>query len=98
MVVSSDVKVGVIWAGVVAPYYDLLYNWRRSRSFIPSPSSSGVGWRTAWIEEFGSPEENPAFWDSVSANSYLTDLSGAIQLHHGTEDEDVPLKFSQNLP
>jgi uncharacterized protein len=97
MVVSTDVKVGVIWAGVIAPYVDLLYNWRRSGSFVASPSSRGVGWRTAWVEEFGSPEENPAFWDSVSANSYLDSLSGAIQLHHGTADEDVPLMFSEDL-
>ncbi len=97
MVISQDIKVGVIWAGVVASYTDLLYNWRRTGSFTPSPSSRGVGWRTSWIEAYGTPEQNPAFWDSVSATSYLSDLSGPLQLHHGTEDEDVPLEFSIRL-
>jgi len=97
MVISKDVKVGVIWAGVVASYPDMLYNWRRTGSFTPSPSSRGVGWRTGWIEAFGSPEDNPIFWDSVSATSYLADLSGPLELHHGTEDEDVPLEFSVRL-
>jgi uncharacterized protein len=97
MVISKDVKVGVIWAGVVASYPDLLYNWRRTGSFTPSPSSRGVGWRTAWIKEFGTPEDNPAFWDSVSATSYLADLSGPLELHHGLEDEDVPVEFSIRL-
>ncbi|NOH04001.1 MAG: S9 family peptidase [Chloroflexi bacterium] len=97
MVISKDVKAGVIWAGVVASYPDLLYNWRRTGSFTPSPSSRGVGWRTAWIEAYGTPEQNPAFWDSVSATSYLADLSGPLQLHHGTNDEDVPLAFSIRL-
>lgn len=97
MVISDDVKVGVIWAGVVASYPDLLYNWRRTGSFTPSPSSRGVGWRTRWIEAYGTPEQNPVFWDSVSATSYLADLSGPLELHHGTEDEDVPLKFSIRL-
>jgi dipeptidyl aminopeptidase/acylaminoacyl peptidase len=97
MVISKDVKVGVIWAGVVASYTDMLYNWRRTGSFTPSPSSRGVGWRTAWLETYGSPEENPVFWDSVSATSYLTDLSGPLELHHGTDDEDVPLAFSIRL-
>ncbi len=97
MVISDDVKVGVIWAGVVASYTDLLYNWRRTGSFTPSPSSRGVGWRTGWIEAYGTPEDNPVFWDSVSANSYLADLSGPLELHHGTEDEDVPLEFSIRL-
>ena len=97
MVISKDVKVGVIWAGVVASYPDMLYHRRRTGSFTPSPSSRGVGWRTGWIEAFGTPEQNPVFWDSVSATSYLADLSGPLELHHGTEDEDVPLEFSIRL-
>jgi dipeptidyl aminopeptidase/acylaminoacyl peptidase len=97
MVVSKDVKVGVIWAGVVASYPDLLYNWRRTGAFTPSPSSRGIGWRTEWIETFGTPEQNPAFWNSVSATSYLADLSGPLELHHGTADEDVPVEFSIRL-
>ena len=97
MVISKDVKVGVIWAGVVASYPDMLYNWRRTGSFTPSPSSRGVGWRTQWIEAYGTPEDNPVFWDSVSATSYLADLSGPLELHHGTADEDVPLEFSIRL-
>ncbi|MCE9647796.1 MAG: alpha/beta fold hydrolase [Chloroflexi bacterium] len=97
MVISRDVKVGVIWAGVVASYPDLLYNWHRSGAFTPSPSSRGVGWRTEWIETFGTPEQNPAFWNSVSATSYLADLSGPLELHHGTADEDVPVEFSIRL-
>lgn len=97
MVISQDVKVGVIWAGVVASYAEMLYNWRRTGSFTPSPSSRGVGWRTQWLEEFGAPDENPAFWDSISATSHLSDLSGPLQLHHGTADKDVPLEFSIRL-
>lgn len=97
MVISKDVKVGVIWAGVVASYPEMLYNWRRTGSFTPSPSSRGIGWRDAWLEQYGAPEQNPAFWDSISATSYLADLSGPLQLHHGTEDEDVPLAFSIRL-
>jgi len=97
MVISKDIKVGVIWAGVVASYTDMLYNWRRTGSFTPSPSSRGVDWRTAWLEEFGTPEDNSVFWDSVSATAYLADLSGPLELHHGTADEDVPLGFSIRL-
>ena len=98
MVVSKDIKVGVIWAGVVGSYPDLLYNWRRTNPGVtPSPDSTGRGWRQSWLGQFGTPEENPDFWNSISANSYLADLSGPIQLHHGTADEDVPLQFSETL-
>ena len=98
MVLSGDVKAGVIWAGVVASYPDLLCCWRRSGPAVtPSVSSRGISWRAEWTELYGSPEDNPEFWNSISANSYLQDLSGPIQLHHGTDDTDVPLEFSQNL-
>jgi dipeptidyl aminopeptidase/acylaminoacyl peptidase len=97
MVISEDIKAGVIWAGVVASYPEMLYNWRRTGSFTPSPSSTGRGWRSGWINQYGTPEQNPVFWDSVSANSYLTDLSGPLQLHHGTNDDDVPVEFSIRL-
>jgi dipeptidyl aminopeptidase/acylaminoacyl peptidase len=98
MVVSSDIKAGVIWAGVVGSYPDLLYNWsRRGATVTPSPSSRGRRWRQEWLAQYGTPDENAAFWQRISANSYLTSLSGPIQLHHGTEDEDVPLEFSQTL-
>ena len=97
MVISDEIKAGVIWAGVVASYTDLLYNWRRTGAFTPSPSSTGRGWRGSWIEQYGTPEQNPVFWDSVSATSYLTDISGPLQLHHGTNDDDVPVEFSIRL-
>lgn len=97
MVVSKDIKAGIIWAGVVGTYEDLLNNWRR-RNFSPSPSPNGTRrWRQELVEKYGSPEQNPQFWNSISANSYLKDISGPLQLHHGTADESVPLLFSQNL-
>ena len=97
MVVTGDIKAGVIWAGVVASYPDLLYNWRRGPTASPDSTPRPGSWRTTFVEQYGSPEENPAFWASISANSYLGDVSGPIQLHHGTADEDVPLVFSENL-
>lgn len=98
MVVSQDIKVGVIWAGVVVSYPDLLNSWRR-RSTNPPPSLAGGvrRWRETLVEQYGTPEENPQFWNSISANSYLQDISGPLQLHHGTADQSVPLQFSQKL-
>jgi dipeptidyl aminopeptidase/acylaminoacyl peptidase len=97
MVITDDIKAGVIWAGVVGSYEDLLYNWRRGNgSSVPSTPRPG-SWRTSLVEQYGSPGQNPGFWDSISANAYVADLSGPIQLHHGTNDADVPLLFSENL-
>jgi dipeptidyl aminopeptidase/acylaminoacyl peptidase len=96
MVIRDDIKAGVIWAGVVASYPDLLAKWRRGPgAVVPTPNPRS--WRNSLIKQYGSPEENPEFWNSISANSYISDVSGPIQLHHGTADEDVPLEFSETL-
>jgi uncharacterized protein len=98
MVVTKDIKAGVIWAGVVGSYPDLLTNWRRRASITPQATSGlNRGWRQALVERYGEPEDNPAFWASISANSFLKDISGPVQLHHGTADTSVPVMFSEKL-
>ncbi|MCB0130153.1 MAG: alpha/beta fold hydrolase [Caldilineaceae bacterium] len=96
MVTDPEIKVGVIWAGVVASYPDIIERW--TRSYVPSTIPTGARrWRQQLQDTYGTPAENPTFWASVSANSYLDDLSGPIQLHHGTADDSVPILFSQLL-
>lgn len=99
MVVDQDIKAGVIWAGVVASYPDLLNNWRRRPGVsTPSPAPSGTRrWRDVLTQDFGSPEQNPGFWNSISANAYLSEISGPLQIHHGTNDSSVPVGFSESL-
>ena len=97
MVISKDIKAGVIWGGVVASYTDLLTKWRRGPGASTPPTPSARSWRFSLAQQYGSPEENPEFWNSISANSYLQDISGPLQLHHGTADAEVPLEFSELL-
>ena len=98
MVVSGDIKAGVIWGGVVASYPDLLNNWRRRNSTIsPIPGNTQRGWRQSLVNQYGEPEQNPEFWNSISANSYLSDSCGPVQLHHGGADHSVPPAFSEKL-
>ncbi len=96
MVTNKDIKAGVIWAGVVASYPDLLTRWRvtpTAPTATPRPTA-GRRWTTELVALYGTPEQNPTFWNSISPNSYLKDLSGPIQLHHGTLDTSVPYEFS----
>jgi dipeptidyl aminopeptidase/acylaminoacyl peptidase len=101
MVVTQDVKVGVIWAGMSGAYPDIL-EWQRQRLGsrpTPTPGPDGRTGRGAerLVTEYGTPEENPAFWAAISATSYLSDISGPIQLHHGTADTSVPYEWSEEL-
>jgi dipeptidyl aminopeptidase/acylaminoacyl peptidase len=100
MVVSKDIKAGVIWGGVVGSYPDLLEHWRRPTDVAVtlSPTSGRGGrWRADLITIYGSPDDNPGFWAAISPNSYLRDLSGPVQLHHSTTDESVPFVLSELL-
>jgi dipeptidyl aminopeptidase/acylaminoacyl peptidase len=103
MVVDTDIKAGVIWAGVVASYPDLFERWRRpgSNGDVPHPALNSIQrrgrWRQGLMTTYGSPDDNPDFWASVSPNSYVSDLSGPVQLHHGTADSSVPVEFSETL-
>ncbi|OGO61816.1 MAG: peptidase [Chloroflexi bacterium RBG_19FT_COMBO_49_13] len=100
MVISPVIRAGVIWSGVVGSYPDMICCWRRPTPGVPTSTPNPnfrSGWRTQWQNLYGSPEENPAFWMGISANSYLSDLSGPVQLHHGTGDTEVPIAFPQNL-
>ena len=102
MVIDTDIKAGVIWAGVVASYPDLFARWRRGNSAgdtppTPNPNSSRGRWRRGLTDTYGSPEDNPEFWAAISPNTYLSDLSGPVQLHHGTADHSVPVEFSETL-
>jgi dipeptidyl aminopeptidase/acylaminoacyl peptidase len=87
MVADQGIKAGVIWAGVVASYDEMFRSWFGGNS----------RWRDETVRQYGSPSDNPAFWNALSANSFLADLSGPIQIHHGTADTSVPYSYSVML-
>jgi len=107
MVVSKDIKAGVIWGGVVAPYPNIFARVTDTTRPTATPQATpvppgGLGpygrpWRQELTEKYGSPEQNPAFWASISPNSYLSDISGPLQLHHSVTDEEVPVAASKTL-
>lgn len=97
MVISKDIKAGVIWAGTVAPASEQLGMWGGGSGSGPSSPHAVPRGPNDLTQQYGTPEQNPEFWASLSPTSYLANLSGPVQLHHGTADEEVPLRFSQTL-
>jgi len=102
MVISKDIRAGVIWGGVVGTYQEIFDEWWNRRvgpTFTPSQRERQANrpTRQSFIEKFGEPADSSEFWRSISPNFYLKDISGPIQLHHGTADETVPYTLSEKL-
>src|SRR3972149_11528971 len=99
MVATKDIKAGVIWAGVVASYEDMIKNWRRTVPFMLSEREQAFRrpGRQTLIDKYGDTDRNPKFWQSISPIYFIKDISGPLQLHHGTSDNDVPILFSERL-
>jgi dipeptidyl aminopeptidase/acylaminoacyl peptidase len=97
MVISKAIKAGVIWAGTVTSVvYQMAHPRRPGPTSTPGPSGARGG-RAQMLAQYGTPDQNPAFWNSLSPNSYLADLSGPLQLHHGAADTTVPPAYSSVL-
>lgn len=99
MVINRDIKAGVIWAGVVASYQDMAENWHRNRPWSPSARELTFRrpGRQTLIDKYGDFTNNPRFWESIAPISYVADIGGPIQIHHGTADTEVPILFSEKL-
>ncbi len=95
MVTSKAIKAGVIWAGVVGSYSDMMYNWHATPP--ASLSSSAHSWQHVFVDLYGDPATNPTFWASISPITFVADLSGPLQIHHGEDDKEVPIAFSESL-
>lgn len=81
------VDAAVLFAPVSANYERNYERWTKS--------DSDTGKKI--IAEHGTPEANPDFWNAVSAKNYFDRIITPIQNHHGTQDESVELKWSDEL-
>lgn len=95
-VVNPNIKATVYAAGVVASTEDILYNWPNSPMPNDMPASIHAA-RDALLAQYGTPMTNPEFWNSVSAINYVSNITGASQIHHSQADAVVPIDFSIKL-
>ncbi|MFY9492972.1 MAG: alpha/beta fold hydrolase [Minisyncoccia bacterium] len=49
------------------------------------------------LETYGSPEDNLEFWNNISAINFLDKIQSPILIHHGDQDESVPVAWSDKL-
>lgn len=81
------VKAAVLLAPVSANYERNYERWTRR--------DSEAGKQI--IARYGTPEQNPDFWNGVSAKNYFDRIVTPIQNHHGTSDESVEIRWSDEL-
>lgn len=100
MVVTDTIKAGVIWAGVTAPYPMIIQRWVERWADRPTPTPNPDDTANDWNDEIfrlDAVEENRAFWEAIDPFSYLDEMSGPVQIHHGTADDSVPVEYSEIL-
>jgi dipeptidyl aminopeptidase/acylaminoacyl peptidase len=100
MVVNTkDIKAAVIWGGVVAPYKMLTTDWQK---FVPyQQPKEDLEIENKHMDElistYGTPLNNPNFWNSIDPFNFLKDTNTPLELDAGGSDEEVPPFFSANL-
>ncbi len=97
--ISPDIKVAVIWGGVVGDYNDIIYNWADKVSYKPAAEDlylRNLGLSTL-LAANGSPSQNPTFWGSIDPTFNLNYIKAPIQIHVGLSDPQVPPAFSKSL-
>jgi len=93
----KDIKAAVIWGGVVGSYTQI-FHWHDPK-YHPSAYELSLRnkYRAELIKQYGTPESNPAFWNSIDPTYFIQDITSPVQLHVGTDDEEVAPAFSRSL-
>ena len=107
MLISEDIKAGVIWAGAVYSYADFAQYGISDNSYVHKPYETREGKQEQNREI--SPEVQKIrtepdkidfsndFWSAVSLTQNIKYLSGAVQLHHSVNDSVVNIGYTRNL-
>lgn len=98
MAVKPDIPAIVIWAGAVYSYVDMQkYGIQDSSYRLPQNRSMLQNRRNELFKKYGSPSAQSIFWRQVAPTSFLSEIKGAIQLHHAVDDNVVNIGYSRDL-
>ena len=108
MLVSEDIKAGVIWAGAVYSYGDFA-KYRISDNSYRPPNQNSMN-NNVLDKNRESSEEvqklrnndpsldlNNDFWNAISLTKNLDYLNYPIQIHHSINDDVVNIGYSRDL-
>jgi uncharacterized protein len=98
MLVEPEVKAGVIWAGAVYSYDDLVQYSISDRSYTrPDPANAPVRRSRVIMDTYGPPNLLDPYWQAVSLTNNIEYLESPLQLHHAINDDVVAIGYSRDL-
>lgn len=97
MLIESDIKAGVIWAGAVYSYDDFEQYAITDTSFVRSEDAPGPRRSREIFEAYGRPDTAVDFWKAVSLTENIGYLDNPLQLHHAVDDDVVNIGYSRDL-
>ncbi len=97
-VAQPDIPAVVIWAGAGYTYTDLMtYRISDTSYRAPANNTQRQQTRQRLHDTYGEFDPSHAFWKQVAVTEYLSDLKGALQIHHAVDDAVVSVEYSRNL-
>lgn len=93
-----EIKAAVVWAGAGYTYTDLQEFRIDDNSYRPPPPDSERQRKRQLLREtYGDFDPNQVFWKQVTPVNYLSEIKGAIEVHHATDDNVVSIDYARNL-
>ncbi len=100
MLIESEIKAGVIWAGAVYSYDDFAEYGIDDNTYRPpvTPEGEDRPRRSRQIfDAYGRPEDGHPYWEAVSLTEHIDLLNSPLQIHHAVDDTVVSVQYSQGL-
>lgn len=96
--VRPEIPAVVMWAGAGYSYEDIQKYGIQDNSYRPPVNNENRQRRRDQLfKEKGQFSKTSPFWRQVAATNYLSDIKGAIQLHHAIDDDVVNVGYSRDL-
>jgi len=98
LVTKPEIPAAVIWAGAVYSYTDQVkYGLHDTSYHPPSLVNRQNSSRASLFQKIGSPSATSPIWKLIAPTNYLSDLKGAIEIHHAEDDDVVNIGYSRDL-
>jgi dipeptidyl aminopeptidase/acylaminoacyl peptidase len=79
------VRAAVVFAPVSSDFVDNFNRW----TVAERPEAAAATYR-----RYGTPRQQPAFYRGLSARTYFDRITEPVLIHHGTDDESCPVRWS----